>query len=102
MRDFAAKMGLALHYEETGQLIPCTGALRPIWFSNDQFFKDEIPASLLDVLPAPRTLRQGTKHVEEQFQYSSRLAEDKTFGLYFASFRQSFAVCCVAVMDASI
>jgi hypothetical protein len=99
---FAAKMGLALHFEETQRFVPCGGALLPRWFSNLQHFQGEIPSTLLDVLPAPRTLRQGRKQVEEQFQYSSTMANDGTFGIHFASFRLSFAVCCVTAVDASL
>jgi hypothetical protein len=96
---FAAKLGLALHFESTGTPIPCSGALRPRWYSNVDHLRGEIPRELLDALPEPLTLRQGRKEVSDQFEYSCRVAPDLSFGLYFATFRNSFAVACIAMED---
>jgi hypothetical protein len=69
---FGAKLGLALHFELHKRPVPISGGVLPIWFSNAQAVKGEIPTNLLAMLPAPRTMTQGRKNVRDQFQYSLR------------------------------
>src|SRR5262245_45661384 len=76
MLTFAAKFGLALHFELHQEPVPISGGVLPLWFSNVQAAKGEIPEELLAVLPPPRTIKQGEKHVADQFQYSWATTED--------------------------
>jgi hypothetical protein len=70
-------------------------------FSNVEALENKIPDTLMKLLPGPQTLRQGTWDVADQFQYSIRLTDDKTMGLFFASFRFSFAVAAATSIDRS-
>jgi hypothetical protein len=99
MLAFAAKLGLALHFEATGRCIPRSGRVRPAWFSNAQAFRGDIPPSLTAHLPPSRTLRQGRKHVGDQFRYSWLVSDVGFEGVFYASFRESFAVAALTAFD---
>jgi hypothetical protein len=92
MLTFAAKLGLALHFELHQKPVPISGGVLPFWFSNFQAAKGEIPKELLAVLDTPRTMTQGKKNVADQFQYSWATTEQREHTVLFAVFRQSFAV----------
>jgi hypothetical protein len=99
MRTFATKLGLALHFELHEEPVPISGGVLPLWYSNVQAARGEVPEELLAVLPAPRTMTQGKKHVGDQFQYAWATTEDREETLLYAVFRQSFAVAAITVKD---
>jgi hypothetical protein len=96
---FGAKLGLALHFELHKRAVPIAGGVLPIWFSNAQAVRGEIPENLLAMLPAPRTMTQGKQHVGDQFQYSWTTTDDKHHSLFYAVFRQSFAIAATTADD---
>jgi hypothetical protein len=99
---FGAKLGLALHFELHQRPVPTGGGVQPIWFSNVQAAKGEIPDDLLAMLPAARTLTQGKQNVGDQFQYSWATTEDREHTLLYAVFRQSFAMAAITANDRSL
>jgi len=101
MTMFGAKLGFALHYEAYGSAVPIAGGVQPLWFSNVQAARGELPMELINLLPGPRTLRQGTKHVGDQFQYSWQVTEEGRHGFFYAVFRSSFAIGAVSALDRS-
>jgi hypothetical protein len=96
---FGAKLGLALHFELHKRPVPISGGVLPIWFSNAQAFRGEIPANLLEMLPTPRTMTQGKQHVGDQFQYSWITTDERHYTLLYAVFRQSFAIAATTADD---
>lgn len=50
------------------------------------------PQDFLDAFPPSQTLSAGRKTTFDQFEYSSQMSADNSFGVHFAAFRQSFAV----------
>jgi hypothetical protein len=101
MCTFGAKLGFALHYEAFGTAVPLSGGVQPMWFSNVQAAKGELPSDLINLLPPAKTLRQGTKHVSDQFEYSWIPTEEKRHTFFYAVFRSSFAVGAVSALDRS-
>jgi hypothetical protein len=101
MRIFAAKMGYALHYQAFGKPVPPEGAVQPLWFSNTQAARGELPMSAIELLPKKQTLRQGTKEVGDQFEYSWRVTDEGRHGVFYCVFRSSFAVFAVTALDRS-
>jgi hypothetical protein len=101
MQIFASKLGFALHHEVRGAPIPADGGVLPMWFSNVQALRGEIPSVLFELLPSPTTLQQGVKSAKGQFDYSFAVAE-RDHMLYFASFNRSFAVAGMTALDRSI
>lgn len=92
MTCFAVKLGVALHHAVTSSAIAASGAIAVRWFCNFDKFSGVFPDEVTAYLPEGKTLRQGSHEVSEQFEYSFRMAEDLSFGMYFAAFGASFSV----------
>lgn len=93
MEIFGVKLSCALHYHQTGRIIPSDGGIAFKWYTNYDKLTDRIPEALLNLLGENRaTLSQGSWRVEEQFEYTWAIPEGARMGAYFAAFRQSFAV----------
>ncbi len=97
MGVFGAKLGFALHFEATGSAVPLNGGVQSRWFSNAQAAVGQIPKELFEMLPPPRTLQQGLREVSDQFQYAWALGQGHS--LFYAVFRQSFAVASVTAIE---
>ena len=99
MQVFSLKLGLALHHEVTGNILPKTGGISVRWFTNYEKFTGDFPEELTGFFGSSRTLVAGKNHVSDQFEYAWRIADNREFGIYFASFRMAFAVFAVVVTD---
>jgi hypothetical protein len=98
---FGAKLGLALHYEAHGLPVPPSGGVQPMFFTNVNDLRGEIPTEVVELLPPPRTLKQGKREVSAQFRYSWGLTEEGRHSFFFAVFRYSFAIAAVTAVDRS-
>src|SRR5262245_21886081 len=93
MQTFAEKVGFALFYEMTKTIVPPEGGVVARWFSNVEALQGKYPREEISRITGPSTtLRQGSKEVSDQFNYTSGLSEDNSIGAFLASFRKSFAV----------
>ena len=101
MRTFGAKLGFALHFESHASVVPQEGGVQPMYFTNVNAAKGELPMELINMLPPSRTLQQGKKDVRGQFSYSSLRTEESRHSVYYAVFRQSFAIAAVTALDRS-
>jgi hypothetical protein len=68
---------------------------------SDGAFRGELPMQIINLLPPAQTLRQGRKEVSDQFTYSFRSTEEERHSVFYAVFRQSFAVAAVTALDRS-
>lgn len=89
---FAGRVGLALHYELCREIVPETGAVLVRVFTNASLIDGDFPSDFVEMLGEPKTLRQGSKSVEDQFNYASKGLEDNGMSAHIATFRMSFAV----------
>jgi len=101
MKTFGAKLGLALHFEAHGSCVPQEGGVQPMYFTNVRAAKGELPMEIINHLPSPRTLQQGKWDVRGQFSYSFLLTEEQRHSVFYAVFRQSFAVAAITALDRS-
>jgi hypothetical protein len=93
MHRFGAKLGLAMHRHVTGRVVPVSGIASVIWYTNNCAMTGRFPANVHEILGPPETLRQGEKHVADQFQVASAVPSDSTLmSVHMATFRRSFAV----------
>ena len=99
MLTFAAKLGFALHFETLGTRVPDEGGVQSFYFTNVSAVRGELPLGVLDFLPNRRTLKQGTKHVSDQFTYSSVSTEEKRHAVFYAVFNDSFSIMAVSALD---
>jgi hypothetical protein len=65
-------------------------------FSNLEAMEGVIPEMVFEHLPAPATLQQGKKNIENQFRYALLTTDEKSMSMSFASFRMAFAVLSVS------
>jgi hypothetical protein len=101
MMTFGAKFGLALHFEAHGSFVPQEGGVQPMYFTNVNAAKSELPMEIINRLPAPLTLQQGKKDVRGQFSYSYLLTEERRHSVFYAVFRQSFSIAAITALDRS-
>lgn len=99
MEVFGAKLGLALHHELHGSSVPVSGGVLPLYFTNVNAARGELPMEVVELLPAKRTLEQGKKHVREQFEYSYVTTTEGRHSVFYAVFRKSFAIMASTALD---
>lgn len=73
-----------------------------MYFTNVNAARGELPMQLIEMMPPTRTLEQGEKHVRDQFQYSYVLTVERQHCVFYAVFRESFAVAAVTALDRSV
>ena len=99
MRIFGAKLGFALHYEAHGTPVPQEGGVHALYFTNVNAVRGELPREIIDLMPSPRTLKQGTKHVSDQFSYSWQSTEERRYSAFYAVFNNSFVILAITALD---
>jgi hypothetical protein len=102
MQTFATKIGFALFYELTKQVVPIGGGVAARWFSNVDQVEGAFPQEVFDHLLPSMTLKQGKFEVSDQFGYSWRLVEGDRMAMFLATFRYSFAVLAFVTTDVSL
>jgi hypothetical protein len=101
MEAFGARMGLAMHFERTGQIVPPEGAVFVRIYSNVELFEDKVPREIFEILPESATLEQGRKTVGSQFRFGVEVTVEGSMTMSFTSFRQSFAILTITTVDLS-
>ncbi|MBI1252495.1 MAG: hypothetical protein GC189_13615 [Alphaproteobacteria bacterium] len=79
MRQFAIKLTFALYREISGRAVPESGGVLARWFSNYEARTGRVPPDVFQNLLPPRSLRQGTFDVSDQFAYSFEISPDGDF-----------------------
>jgi hypothetical protein len=101
MSAFARKLFAALHFKNTGMIIPRCGGIAWMWYANTQFIDGEVPEEIF------RHFGQGWQRLHrrkvdlgEQFNYSMiGPSDDGQVAGYLAAFRFSFAIFGFVCMD---
>jgi hypothetical protein len=89
---FGRKLACALHYYETGCIVPIMGAIHVRWYSNVQLIAGTFPEAIHEINQTHRHLTRSNRTLNKQFTYASAISEDKDAGIYVATFRRSFAL----------
>lgn len=96
LEAFGARIGLAFHYMETGEVLPGEGAVWSRAYTNvENILGEALPGDLGDALGPTLALMQKGLRAEEDFQFATRRLDDYNGVISFASFRQSFATLAV-------
>ena len=90
---YGAKLGLALHWAETGKILPAEGRVGVIWFTREVQYRGGAPQHLFEMLPDQRMLKQGKKTSTYPFSYSSGKATDTGATAHWACFSDAFMYC---------
>lgn len=94
---FAAKLGMALYREHTGQALPLEGAVFVQPFLNGGISQEQAD-KLLEILPGTKTLQQGKREVSEQFAYAFN-SDDRSIIMALASLHQNLHFMVLATSD---
>jgi hypothetical protein len=97
--SFAAKVGLALHFNLTKEILQPAGGLFVRFYPNHALASGEFPSEFLDMLGPPSTLRQGRLTGAGQFEFASKQSDDEGMTAHAATFRPSFAVAAFVARD---
>lgn len=101
MRTFGAKLGFALHFEAIGSRVPDDGGVQPLYYTNVNAAKGELPREIIDLLQSPKTLEQGEKNGSGQFNYSWQFTDERRHSVFYAVFNEAFAILAVTALDRS-
>ena len=99
VEDYARKLFSALHYKETGRILPQSGGIAWQWWSNVQLFEGEMPTTFETRFHGTPALKRQKEVLEDQFKYKYTVTEDGLYGMYLAAFRQSFAIAGIVAFD---
>lgn len=101
LQRFGVKLCLALEYHEKDRIIHEGGGVAVRWFSNEEVMKGFVPDHLLPYFQRPKTLRQGSFSVEDQFWYQSVPCDPLPVSIYCAGFRSCWIMIGFVFQDAS-
>jgi hypothetical protein len=100
VQNYARKLFSALHYKETGRILPQAGGIAWWWWPN----AETVQFPLGDFTPlfsgVPALWRQNDD-LADQFSYQFGVAEDGEYGMYLVAFRQAFNMVGLVAFDSS-
>jgi len=99
VQNYAGKLFSALHYKETGRILPHAGGIAWLWWPNAETF--EFPPDFASRFRGVPTLRRQKDVLIEQFRYRFTVTEDGEDGMYLVAFRQAFNMVGVVRFDDS-
>lgn len=92
IRKFANKLALALHFEETKQIVPRGAGIFSMHYTNVTAIVDGMPVEVMERLGNEKALVMGRQHTGRAFSYQSARFSDEDTTIHMAYFRQSFAL----------
>ncbi len=102
MEIFAGKLGKALHFEHTRNIVPADAAVRHWWYTNASQLEGKVPDSIFDGDYGVPVLRRTNVDLSDQFHYVYQLSEEGDLGLFVAKFGFSFMLVCAVAFDAHV
>lgn len=99
MKRIGLRLGLALHCDQTGLVVPRAGGVLVRWYTNYQEHIGRFPEDLLRPLGPLRTLKQGRRTAAGQFNFSSLSMPNGNMSAHMARFRQSIVIVSLVTMD---
>lgn len=87
--SYGAKLAIALHWNETKEILLEEQVIGVLYFSNEQLFENSVPKHLFKILPNVKELRQGRKKSSHPFQFASGVANDTGATAHWAFFGEA-------------
>ena len=98
---FVRKLYTALHYKETGLIVPPKGGIGWRWITNANPIEDQVPVDFLRLLGGSPVVERARRNLQDQFDYVWDGLDDRTMVAYYVTFRESFALLGIVSMDAA-
>jgi hypothetical protein len=90
VQNYARKLFSALHYKETGRILPYEGGIAWSWWTNAETF--DFPPDFAERFREVPVLRRQKDVLMDQFRYRCTVTESGHHGGYLVAFRQSFSM----------
>jgi hypothetical protein len=101
MATFARKLFTALHYKETGHIVPPEGGIGWRWVTNASPVDEQVPVDFVMLLGGRPAIERARRNLEDQFDYVWDGPDGGSRAAYFVTFRSSFALFGIVSMDVS-
>lgn len=95
-KRYGEKLGKALYYMHTGQIIPKDGFVSVSAMTNTQFMSPKFPIERFTILDRKPILARSGKSLEKQFAYRYAVPEDGGGAAFLVQFRESTAMLILA------
>ena len=99
---FSHKAALCLYFQQFKQPLSNEGRVSALWRSKEDFSKDGVPATILEIMPKYGTLIQGKWNSAETFEYRFDLNDKEGLFGCFARFRTGLFVMGFVVRNADM
>ena len=90
VREFAAKVTKALHFEHTGVIVPSGAFMKLSWWTNATAMEGSLPEALFQMPFNGASTKRGSVDLSDQFTYRWLVTEDGASGAFICTFRFAF------------
>jgi hypothetical protein len=88
VENYARKLFSALHYKETGRILPHAGGIAWLWWSNAE--TPDFPQNFVERFRRVPALKRQKDVLIDQFRYRCTVTEEGEHGMYLVVFRKAF------------
>jgi hypothetical protein len=97
VQNYARKLFSALHYKDTGRILPHAGGIAWSWWTNAEPF--EFPPDFVSRFRGVPALTRQKDVLVDQFRYRFTVTEDGEHGMYLVAFRRAFNMVGIVAFD---
>jgi len=97
VENYARKLFSALHYKETGRILPHAGGIAWLWWSNAE--TPDFPESFVERFRRMPELKRQKDVLIDQFRYRCTVTEEGKHGMYLVGFREAFNMVGLVAFD---
>jgi hypothetical protein len=101
LQTFAMKLGFALYYEFTKQIVPKGAGVAARWLSNHEWLEGKFPQTIFDLCCRRRRSGKASSRCRISSVISGE-AEGNRMGMFFAYFRQAFVIANFVTVEKSL
>jgi hypothetical protein len=97
VENYARKLFSALHYKETGRILPPEGGIAWSWWPNTEAF--ELTSDFVARFRGAPALQRQKDVLEDQFRYRYTVSKEGGHGMYLGAFRRAFVIAGIVAFD---
>jgi hypothetical protein len=97
VQNYARKLFSALHYKETGRILPHAGGIAWSWWTNAE--TPDFPSDFVSRFRGVPALRRQKDVLIGQFRYLFTVTKEGEHGMYLVAFRRSFNMVGLVAFD---
>jgi hypothetical protein len=95
------KLVLALHYKQTGKIVPKVAEVETRWWTNANRIAGQFPSEAFGFLSREPSLQRGNVSLKDQCSYRYEISSDGSLGAYLIAFRRAIVVAGFVVIGRS-